>query len=89
MERTENDLRCDLNLEEVTLSLKEYVDTINSFELGIYKETLIRKAEKYAFDTIQDYEEHTDAIYACVFDYLSGAEEVLRMMASKKILIKS
>lgn len=55
-------------MEKTRTSLDEFIQTHPS---------LMAQARQYAQQTIQDYEDHEDAVESCVTDFMEGARVAL------------
>lgn len=55
-------------MEKTRISLDEFIQTHPS---------LMAQAKKYAQETVQDYENHEDAVASCIADFMEGARVAL------------
>lgn len=55
-------------MEKTRPSLDEFIQTHPS---------LMAQARKYAKETVQDYENHEDAVASCITDFMEGARVAL------------
>ena len=55
-------------MEKTRTSLDEFIQT---------HPTLMAQARQYAQQTIQDHEEHEDAVESCIIDFMEGARAAL------------
>lgn len=63
--------------------VNDLLDEINDIELGDLKNELIKEAEKYAKEGIEEPELHKDAVLCSMADFLHGAEATIKLMNNK------